>query len=112
MAEDVIDYLPVNEAEKVLDNWLRKIRLGGKIILGGVDLHEVCKALFQYRIELPEANRLIHGEQNHSYLIRRANFTCSSLADFISQNYNFKIIKKRINDYKMIVEAKRNENNN
>tara|TARA_R110000824_G_scaffold57875_4_gene157166 strand:- start:1615 stop:2097 length:483 start_codon:yes stop_codon:yes gene_type:complete len=107
VAIDVIDYLSPAQIEIVLDNWIKKIRIGGSIILGGIDLLEVCKSLSQYRIDITEANLLIHGEQEKPYMIRKANFTAMGLAGYLESRFNFQIIKKRINNYKMIVEARR-----
>lgn len=107
VASDVLDYIPITECEEVMYNWFKKIRIGGTIIIGGTDLLEVCKSLSQYRLDITEANKLIHGEQEKPYLIKRINFTAVGLADYIQTKYGFKIIKKRVNNYKMIVEARR-----
>ena len=106
-AIDVIDYLPLNSCEQSLSNWFKKIRIGGKIIIGGIDLFEVSKSFSQYRIDLSEANLLIHGEQSKPYLFRKANFTTFGLSEYISQKFGFNVVKKRINDYHMIIESER-----
>ena len=106
-AVDVIDYFPLNSCEDSLSNWFKKIRIGGKIIIGGVDLFEVCKSFSQYRIDITEANRLIHGEQQKPYMFRKANFTALGISEYISEKFGFKIIKKRINNYHMIIESER-----
>ena len=90
-----------------MSNWFKKIRIGGKIIIGGVDLFEVCKSFSQYRIDITEANRLIHGEQQKPYMFRKANFTALGISEYISEKFGFKIIKKRINNYHMIIESER-----
>ena len=107
VAIDVIDYLPMDKTESAILNWVKKIRIGGSIILGGVDLFEVSKSLCQYRIDITEANILIHGDQQKPYMTRRANFTAMGLSEYLQTKFDFKIIKKRINNYKMIVEARR-----
>jgi len=50
-AVDVIDYLPLNSCEQSLSNWFKKIRIGGKIIIGGIDLFEVSKSFSQDRLK-------------------------------------------------------------
>ena len=107
IAADVIDYIPLNEVNDVLSNWAKKIRVGGKIVLGGTDLVEVCKAMSQYRISITDANELIHGTQLKPYLIKRATFTAIGISDYLEGNFNFTTTKKSVNNYKMIVEAKR-----
>lgn len=107
VASDVLDYIPLNNIENVIKNWMKKIRYGGRVILGGTDLLEVSKSLSQYRIDITEANVLLHGDQSKPYLIKRVNFSATGLSDYLKYEYGFKIIKKRINNYKMIVEAER-----
>lgn len=107
IAVDVIDYIPLNEVNEVLSNWAKKIRIGGKIILGGTDLVEVCKSMSQYRIPITDANELIHGSQTKPYLIKRATFTAIGISDYLEGNFNFTTTKKSVNNYKMIVEATR-----
>tara|TARA_R110000824_G_scaffold226663_2_gene414426 strand:+ start:140 stop:631 length:492 start_codon:yes stop_codon:yes gene_type:complete len=107
VALDVIDYIPITKIDSVLENWSRKIRVGGKIIIGGIDLMECCKSLSDYSIDIVTANSLIHGEQTKPYLVKRLNFTAVALAEYLEEAFNFTIIKKRLNNYRMIVEAKR-----
>ena len=107
-AFDVIDYLPLTNCEAALSNWIKKIRIGGKIIIGGIDLFEVCKSFSQYRIDITEANSLIHGQQTKPYLFRKANFTAVGLSEYISERFGFNVIKKRVNSYHMVIEAERN----
>jgi len=109
VALDVIDYLPMEKTESAISNWIKKIRIGGSVVLGGVDLFEVSKSLCQYRIDITEANMLIHGEQKKPYMTRRANFTAIGLSEYLQERFNLQIIKKRINNYKMIVEARRHQ---
>lgn len=107
IATDVIDFLPANKTSEILENWIKKIRLGGKIVIGGVDLIEVCKCLSQYKMDILEANALLHGEQNKPYMIRKVNFTVVGLSEYLKERFGFEIISKSINNFKMIVEARR-----
>tara|TARA_R100000315_G_C5233950_1_gene145056 strand:+ start:1892 stop:2377 length:486 start_codon:yes stop_codon:yes gene_type:complete len=106
-AVDVINYIEIDKVESTINNWCQKIRLGGKIIIGGIDLMEVCKSFSEYKSDLTEANILLHGSQEKPYLIKRSSFTSLGLSDYLQSKFNFTIIKKRINSYKMIIEARR-----
>ena len=77
VAIDVIDYMSIKEAPQVIENWVRKIRIGGKIILGGSDLLEICKSFSEHKIDISEANSLIHGTQEKPYLPKKFTFTPS-----------------------------------
>ena len=106
VARDVLDYLPLSAVEKSLENWAKKIKVGGKIVVGGVDLYEVCSDFSNYKIGVAKANFLIHGKQDvKSYLIRKSNFTALGLSMYFEQQFGFSITKKIVSDYQMCVEA-------
>ena len=106
-ALDVINYVEIDKVESTINNWCQKIRLGGKIIMGGVDLMEVCKSFSEYKTDLTEVNVLLHGQQDKPYLIRKSSFTAIGLCDYLQSRFNFTIIKKRVNSYQMTIEARR-----
>jgi|TARA_R110002020_G_scaffold248502_1_gene462526 hypothetical protein len=104
IALDVIDYIPLTEINKVIGHWVSKLGHGGSLIIGGTDLFEVSKAFSQYRLDITEANKLIHGEQYKPYLIKRVNFTALGLADYL-ESLGLKLQKKRVNNYRITIEA-------
>ena len=57
--------------------------------------------------DLTEANILLHGSQEKPYLIRRSSFTALGISDYLQSKFNFTIMKKRVNSYRMVVEARR-----
>tara|TARA_X000001036_G_C19990839_1_gene526151 strand:+ start:32 stop:511 length:480 start_codon:yes stop_codon:yes gene_type:complete len=107
LAYDVIDYISITDAESCIANWVKKLRVGGKICVGGTDLIEVCKSFSQYRVDITTANELIHGSQEKPYLIKKINFTCIGMCEYLESHFGLNIIKKSVNNYKMIVEAVR-----
>ena len=104
IALDVIDYMPLRDINTVIQHWASKLRHGGSLIIGGVDLFEVSKAFVQYRLDITQANQLIHGEQSKPYLVKRVNFTSMGLVDYLS-TLGLKIQKKRVNNFHMTIEA-------
>lgn len=107
IAYDVLDYISLDKHEDAIENWASKIRMGGKIIIGGVDFFEVSKAFSQYKLGSLEANILIHGTQTKPYLIKRLSHTAVGLSEYLTQRFNFTITKKRVSNYQMVVEAER-----
>lgn len=106
VALDVLDYLPLPDIDNALSNWIKKLRHGGTLVIGGTDIYEVSKAFSQYRLDIHRTNHLLHGEQTKPYLIKRGNFTALGLCDFLEAK-GLEIQKKRVNDFHMIIEAKR-----
>lgn len=95
IAEDVIDFLPLNDIESAINHWIKKLRHGGRIVIGGVDMYEVCKAFSSYSIDLATTNRILHGPQDKPYNERHANFTIIGLSDFLEER-GLKILSKRV----------------
>ena len=104
IALDVIDYMPLRDINTVIEHWVSKLRHGGSLIIGGVDLLEVSKAFVQYRLDITQMNQLVHGEQSKPYLVKRVNFTATGLVDYLTE-LGLKLQKKRVNNFHMTIEA-------
>lgn len=107
VALDVIDYIPTTQTKEALDNWLSKLRVGGRIIIGGIDILSISKSITDGSLDAPLANLLIHGKQDKPYLIKRASFSAYDLSKYLESSYNLGIVKKDIINYNMLVEAQR-----
>jgi len=103
LALDIIDFLPPESIEAAIGHWVSKLRHGGKIAIGGKDLWQISKALYQKILDLEEANEVIHGTQEKP---RISNFTIDKLINTL-ESRGLQILKKRINKFDMVVEAQR-----
>lgn len=106
IALDVLDFLPSPELDNVLDNWIRKIRHGGTIVIGGVDIREVANGLIRQELTLEQANKLLYGTQTAPFDYRKASLTLQKLVE-IFQARGFKILQKRVSDFFYHVKAER-----
>ena len=106
VAEDILDYLQINEARSVLSHWISKLRHGGKIIVGGTDIAEVCRMFYKRAIDLESLNEVLHGSFQESWSVKLSHTTMESLASFL-ESQGIKVTKKRIEGFKMIVEGER-----
>jgi S-adenosylmethionine:diacylglycerol 3-amino-3-carboxypropyl transferase len=107
VALDVIDYIPTTQTKDALDNWISKLRIGGRIIIGGIDILSISKSISDGSLDTPLANLLIHGKQDKPYLIKRASFSAYDLSEYLESFYSLGIVKKDIINYNMLVEAQR-----
>jgi len=107
IATDVIDYLMLHEIDTIIKHWITKLRIGGKIVLGGTDLHTVSKAFANYTIDVDAINMLLHGSQTEPHLVKRVNLTLTGLCTFLNEACGLKIIKRRMAGYNYLVEAHR-----
>jgi len=106
VAADVIDFMVLTSVNDVIANWISKLRVGGTLIIGGVDAFEASKSFYQQRLDISSFNRLVHGEQTEPYLFRRVNFSTIGMVQYL-ESLGMKIIKKRTNNHKYIIEAKK-----
>lgn len=106
VATDVIDYLPARQLDDIVDNWIRKIRHGGTIVVGGVDVREVARGVVNQELDLESANRLLYGFQDAPWEYRKAALTVQKLIDVFASR-GFKILHKRLENYYYQVKAER-----
>jgi hypothetical protein len=106
IALDVIDFLPSNELDTVIDNWIRKLRHGGSITVGGVDMREVARGLVNQTLTMDRANILLYGAQRQPYEYRKSTLTMQKLLA-VFQTRGLKVIQKRLVNYYYHVKAER-----
>jgi hypothetical protein len=103
--ENVIDYFPVDKAEDALESLTKLVKKGGKIVVIGTDLYEVCKNFSQYNINIRDANKEIFGLTPPT--IKKVCFTTPHMVEFLSTVAKLKILKKRMNVFSYSIEAER-----
>ena len=101
--EDVVDYLPSDKAEETVLKLVKLVAKGGKLIVGCSEAYEISKAFTSFNISLMDYNKLVYGSDPN--LPKRLGITAISLADLLSKVAGMKILKKRVNKFKFIVEA-------
>lgn len=102
LVNDVIDFFSATNVEDFIKVLLRKLRHGGTIIIGGVDLYETTKAYYTNTINMTQMNELVHGIDGK----KSSNITLPIMVQFL-QGQGLKILKKRANHYRFTVVAKR-----
>ncbi|MAF25294.1 hypothetical protein CL634_06930 [bacterium] len=104
IARNVINYMPQEHLISTLNHWVSKLRHGGRIVVGAIDLYEVARGIHIRDIELSDSNTILYGEDELK--IKRNIFPTSSLVDFFNDQ-NMPVLKIRVDGYNMIVEAER-----
>ncbi len=99
IASDVINFVAIESLELLVQGWIKKLRHGGKIVIGGIEINEVCKAFIHKAISCQELNQFIHnGRMSHVPI---------NELEKILINQGLIIEKKRIDNFNMIIEARR-----
>lgn len=106
IAEDILDYIASNDILNFLTYYVKKLRHKGKLIIGGTDLYSLCKAVVTKNLNVLLTNHLLHGEQTHPWDFKYGQISLDDLVDLL-KSLGLKILKKRVNGYKMVVEAER-----
>lgn len=109
IAEEIIDYIPIDKLLEVITHYASKLRLGGKIILGGTDIIELSKDVLRQNKTMVEVNHEIYGEQTENMGEWGLKRGCLALNDVVTvlSHLNLKITKQRLDGSKFIVEAVR-----
>lgn len=106
IATDVIDFLPPQTVDGVIDHWIRKLRHGGSIVVGGVDIREVARGLMNQSITPEYANLLLYGVQSAPHEYRKSTMTMQRLLG-VFQAKGLKVMHKRIVSYYYQIKADR-----
>lgn len=100
IAEEIIDYISIDDLLDIVTHYVSKLRHGGKIILGGTDIIELSKDILRQNKTMVEVNHEIFGTSN----LKKG---CLALNDVVTvlSHLNLKITKQRLDGTKFIVEA-------
>ena len=99
LATDIINFVSMEKVEELIDGWIKKLRHGGKLVIGGVDAFEVCRAVSHTSLSIEEFNQIIHEG-------RSSQISISELSEILSRK-GLTILKRRLSGFNMIVEAQR-----
>jgi hypothetical protein len=103
---NVLEYFNSNKIPEILSHWVKKVALGGKIILGFVDLQSVARCFYNNIINLETTNILVHGSNAKPYMTKRTGLTITVVESLLKQ-MGLKIMKRKINNYNVTLEAVR-----
>jgi hypothetical protein len=100
IADDILGKIPGPSVQVYLSQWLKKIRLGGKIILTGLDIYDSIRSFNSNLINITDLNVLLYGENRRSVLGANDIVTALKLS-------GFKIIKNNLINLKYLIVAER-----
>tara|TARA_R110002110_G_scaffold37253_6_gene123268 strand:- start:6978 stop:7442 length:465 start_codon:yes stop_codon:yes gene_type:complete len=106
ISEGVIDFLNRGDFVIAINNWVKKMRHGGKIIVTSIDALEVAKAFSRKEIDIEVFNQAIHGNLSSGWDVLLSHTTLEELSSIL-EKLGLTVTKKRINGIKLIVEAER-----
>jgi len=89
--DNVLQILPFPKLKDGLGAIVRKLRIGGELVIMGMEVTDVCRLYHIGHIDLAKLNEMLYGSHNSN---------CTNL-DFMVElvaGYGLKVMKKQIND--------------
>lgn len=106
IALDIIDRIPLPQITQVLGHWLSKIRRGGTITIGGLNLPSVTKAFYRKEIDLVTMNQLFFGKQDTPTNNKKCALDITWI-ESVLKSEGFKIIQSRLENVYYYIKAER-----
>jgi hypothetical protein len=97
IALDTIEYLPHTKINEIISNWVSKLKVGGKLILGFVEAYEVCNGYNRGMINQETLNLLLHGKQDKPHLVKLSSYTAIDLIENLQKQHTIKLMKHTLN---------------
>lgn len=104
-APAILDHIHHTELVQTLEEWVSKLRHGGKITVGGTDLYEMARQITVGSFPMNEANNKLYG-QDLAWHSRKGCYSAMILRELLTQ-MGLKIDRVALNDYEFVVEAHR-----
>ena len=106
IADDVIDYFSHVQLYNIIQNWAEKLRHGGKLIITGNDLKELCRKNFLGEIDTGTFNLILFGQHDKAWKFKGSCITIDEVTNLLL-NFGLKIQRREINGYRYVVEGMR-----
>lgn len=106
LAPDLLDYVHGSDILNVVDNYVKKLRHGGRIIIGGTDFVEVAKKVATGEMHVHEANVAIFGKSKLAWESKQGCYSVADLVGLLTEK-GLLLEVKRVNGTSFIVSAYR-----
>lgn len=93
----LLSYFGQNIIPSILDNWLRKLKYGGTLVLVDFDVEELSQKMLLGDIPLSEFNDCIYGKQAKPWDFKKSSQTLNELVAFF-KNRGAKCLRRSYND--------------
>jgi hypothetical protein len=105
-ALNIMNYIPIPNVQDTILHWISKIRRGGTLSLGGLDIDLMAKAIVRKDIDLVMTNALLFGSQDNPLSHKKNCLSIGWTVELLQSN-GFKILEKRLESFHYFVKAER-----
>lgn len=102
LAPNIVNYIHHTELMNFITEWAKKLRHGGKFILGGVDGFDVAKRYARQEITTQEYNAMLYGPQKTAWGYFLGNMPLHEITN-IFEGIGLRIEKREVNNGHFIV---------
>ena len=99
-AEYILEKFDFSKIGNILDYWLKKLRLNGKLVIIGTELYTLAKSIVTRNLGTQEINQALYAGDKKSLL------SIFTLEDMLLSR-GFKIVQKRIDGFTYCIIAER-----
>ena len=83
VANKIIEYIPHGQLAQVISNWVSKLRIGGRLVLGFIDTPELVRMLHMDIINMGQYNTIVHGQQDAQHLFKKSSVSTQQVIDML-----------------------------
>lgn len=107
IAREVIEYFSPGQVDYLFNIWLKKLKIGGTLIVTAVDFEEVARGIVFGNIgNAQQLNDLIHGKQTEPWELKKTTFSLNILVGML-EGRGMRVLKKLNDDFRCILVAQR-----
>jgi hypothetical protein len=104
--DGIIDYVPIEHTQQYVTSLAKKLKIGGKLIIIGIDALEVAQSYYNGIINTIQFNKLTFGEKRHTWEFKQGLVQLEELCELL-KSLNLKIINKRLYNFKYSITVER-----
>lgn len=109
LANDCLDYFPVQMKFQILTGWLCKLAHGGKFVIMGLDIREAARLIHNCKVDPNiQANALLYGTAQNVVNLKKGLITWEDATNMIMANEQFKITDMKFDGPRYVIVAERN----
>lgn len=109
IAMNVLEYFEHHKVPGIISNWVSKIKVGGKLIVGFCDSFEIARMYVLGMMQPLDYNILVHGKLNPPHYIKKSSHRADLLITSIEKAHSFKLIKHTLNGVDVTLTFERTE---
>lgn len=106
LAPNILDYIHVSQLVPFITLLVSKLRHGGKIILGGTDLHTICRSYMIGELKPEELINILYGEEFGAWKNKVGCYPLGEISNILKE-LDIQIIRKQLENQYMFVEGVR-----